>query len=171
MSNSRRVRRGLHTATARQEHALRDLSESEVDQVVAAWVDLTDEVVRVLVHGDLGRAFERADAGRAQIATRFGGVALLVGPVTAATTLARHLLEHTERIVGIGDVLEALDPPLDQRRMAWAVALAHGIAADAGGLELAAPEATVLLMNGAGADAPAIASVVWWAFCRVCIVR
>ncbi len=43
----------------------------------------------------------------------------------------------------------------------------HAIAADAGGSELAAPEATVLLMNEADTDAPAIASVVWWAFCRV----
>lgn len=146
---------------------MRDLSASEVDEGVAAWVDLTDEVVRVLVHGDFGRAFERADAGREQIATRYGGLALLVGPVTAATGLARHLLEHAGGIVGIHGALEALDPPLGQRRMAWALALVHGIAADAGGLELAGPEATVLLMNEAGTDASAIASVVWWAFCRV----
>lgn len=134
---------------------------------MAAWVDLTDEVVRMLVHGDVGQAFARADAGREQAATRCGGVVLLVGPVTAATRLARHLLEHTEGIVGIGGGLEALDPPLGRRRMAWALALVHGIAADAGGLELAAPEATVLLMNEAGTGATAIASVVWWAFCRV----
>jgi hypothetical protein len=167
VSASDRGRRYLHAVTPRREVTERDLSASEVDEVVTAWVDLTDDVVRVLVHGDLARAFELADAGRQQLATRYGGVALLVGPVTAAATLARHLLEHAEGIVGIGGALEALDPPLDQRRMGWAVALAHGIAADAGGLEGAAPEATVLLMNEAGTDAPAIASVVWWAFCRV----
>ena len=167
MSTSGRGRRHLQPGATRRQLGVRDSSASEVDEVVATWVDLTDEVVRVLVHGDVGRAFGRADAGRAQIATRYGGAALLVGPVTAATTLARHLLGHTQGIVGIGGVLEALDPPLGQRRMAWALALVHGIAADAGGLELAAPEATVLLMNEAGTDAPAIASVVWWAFCRV----
>lgn len=166
MSHSRRARPHLHALPARRENP-GDPPEPDVDEGVAAWEELTDDVVRLLVQGGTDEVTKRADAGRAQIATRCGGVSLLVGPVTAATSLAHHVLEHANAIVGIQDALETLDPPLGQQRMAWALALVHGIVADAGGLKLAAPEALVLLMNEAGTDAAPIASAVWWAFCQV----
>lgn len=167
MSNARGFRRHLQQTSGRNTYKPRELSLNEVSELIEAWEDLTNEVVAALMRCSHTDAEHLINTRQHELASTYGGMSSLIGPVSTATTLAGHVLHHAGRLEGIDELIASMSNLEHQGRMEAAMALAQAILADAAGMDTVAMDAAGVLLDEAGEDAGPIATGVWMAFCQI----
>lgn len=144
------------------------LSAAEVEEVLTAWRVVTQEVILLYSVDAVDEAVDAANEGITPLAERYGGLALVIGPLVSAMGVTAAAVTEGRRLEGVREQIQTTPLLAAGERRAMAlevlqVVLASGV--DATGYPVV--EVLDRAFAQLGADLSLVLEVVWLAVCAV----